>query len=142
MQLTMSGEYALRAMLYMCSFPQGTKFHIAEIAEKNEIPENFLRKILLQLKGAEFVKATKGNGGGIFLNKPAENVTPLEIIEAVEGSIGLNKCLIHKDFCSRDHFCSVHVIWEDAQKQLRDNLASKNMLELAKLNEERKALIH
>lgn len=136
MQLSMIGEYALRAMLYICSKPFGTSYQISEIAEKNDIPDNFLRKIIPLLKKATLLNSQRGNGGGITLQKKAEDITPLEIINAVEGPILLNKCLVHDKFCSRDDFCSFHTLWADAQQQLKDKLASKNLYELAIENKE------
>ena len=134
MQLSMIGEYALRAMLYICSKPFGTSYQISEIAEKNDIPDNFLRKIIPLLKKANLVNSQRGNGGGITLLKKAEGITPLEIIDAVEGPILLNKCLIHDKFCSRDDYCSFHIFWADAQKELKEKLASRNLQELAMQN--------
>lgn len=136
MQLTMSGEYALRAMLYICSESFGTIFRITDIAAKNDIPEHYLRKIIQQLARANVLRSMQGHGGGITLRVDAEKITPLQIIEVVEGKIGLNKCLIHQDFCHRDDYCSIHVIWEQAQNQLRESLQSKNMKELAQQNAE------
>ena len=132
----MIGEYALRAMLYICSKPFGTSYQISEIAEKNDIPDNFLRKIIPLLKKATLLNSQRGNGGGITLQKKAEDITPLEIINAVEGPILLNKCLVHDKFCSRDDFCSFHTLWADAQQQLKDNLTSRNLYELAIENKE------
>ena len=132
----MIGEYALRAMLYICSKPFGTSYQISEIAEKNDIPDNFLRKIIPLLKKATLLNSQRGNGGGITLQKKAEDITPLEIINAVEGPILLNKCLVHDKFCSRDEFCSFHTFWADVLKQLKDKLASRNLYELAIENKE------
>jgi Rrf2 family protein len=130
----MIGEYSIRAMLYICSKPFGTTYQISDIAEKNEIPENFLRKIIPKLKKANLLDSQRGNGGGITLMKRSEEITPLDIIDAVDGPILLNKCLIHDKFCSRDDYCSFHVFWAVAQKQLKEMLASKNLLELALQN--------
>jgi len=132
----MIGEYALRAMLYICSKPFGTSYQISEIAEKNDIPDNFLRKIIPLLKKANLLNSQRGNGGGITLMKKAEQITPLEILDAVEGPILLNKCLIHDKFCSRDNYCSFHYFWADAQKELKEKLASRNLYELAIENNE------
>ncbi len=137
MQLTMTGEYALRAMLYLASFPPDNKIKIAELASVNDIPENFLRQIILLLKKAGYITGQKGNGGGIRLNIDPEQITPLHIVEAVEGKIGLNKCMLNKDFCPRDNYCSIHLIWAETQKHLKEQLSSRNMLELAKQNTER-----
>jgi len=136
MQLSMTGEYALRAMLFVCSSPFGTTFQISEIAEKNDIPENFLRKIIPLLKKGNILNSQRGNGGGISLMKKAEYITPLEIIEIVEGPIALNKCLIHDKFCSRDGYCSFHTLWSEAQQQFKKMLSDINMLKLAEKNTE------
>ena len=90
------------------------------------------------LSNAGLIHSQKGNGGGIKLGKPALEITPLEIIEAVEGEMALNKCLIDKAFCSNDRWCTVHTLWCDAQKKLRIILSSKSIAELARENEERK----
>ena len=131
MQLTMTGEYALRSMLYICSKPYGFVFQISEISASNNIPENFLRKIIPLLNKAGILQSQRGIGGGISLLKPAEEITPLEIIEAVEGPIGLNKCLISSDFCSNERWCSVHVLWSEAQSKLKEMLSSKTLAQLA-----------
>jgi Rrf2 family protein len=131
MQLTMTGEYALRAMLFICSHAPGTRLKIADISSANDIPESFLRQILVHLKNAGFVHGHKGVGGGVSLQVAPETITPLQIIEAVEGKIELNTCLISADACNRQTFCSIHGIWTEAQLQLKEKLASKNMLDLA-----------
>lgn len=134
MQLTMTGEYALRAMLYICSKPKGSIFQISEISTTNEIPESFLRKIIPQLNKSGILQSQRGIGGGISLLQAAEEFTPLEIIESVEGEIGLNKCLISSDFCSNEKWCSVHTIWSEAQKKLKESLSAKTMAQLAEEN--------
>jgi Rrf2 family protein len=130
----MIGEYALRAMLYICSQPFGTTYQISDIAEKNDIPDNFLRKIIPLLKKADLLNSQRGNGGGITLQKNARDISPLEIIDAVEGPIILNKCLIHDKFCARDSYCSFHNLWADAQQLLKEKLAGHNLQELALQN--------
>lgn len=122
----------MRAMLHLCGGPEERIYQIAEISGKNEIPENFLRKIIPLLSRAGLLRTQRGNGGGIGLGKPAAEITPLDVIEAVEGPIGLNKCLIHSDFCSNDQWCSVHVLWSEAQKTLKTMLSAKSLAELAR----------
>jgi len=134
MQLSMSGEYALRAMLYICSKPYGTVFQISEIATRNEIPDNFLRKILPRLKSVDMLKSQRGNGGGISLLKKASEITPWEIIEIAEGPVNLNKCLIGNDSCKREKYCSIHFLWLEAQTQMRSVFSNATMAELAEQN--------
>ena len=138
MQLTLTGEYAIRAMIHLASGKDESIFRISDISDVNNIPEKFLRKIIPQLSSAGLIQSQRGNGGGIKLGKSALEITPLEIIEAVEGEMALNKCLIDKTFCSNDRWCTVHTLWCDAQKKLRIILSSKSIAELARENEERK----
>ena len=138
MQLTLTGEYAIRAMIHLASGKDDSIYRISEISDINNIPEKFLRKIIPQLSTAGLIQSQRGIGGGIKLGKPALEITPLEIIEAVEGEMALNKCLIDRAFCSDERWCTVHTLWCQAQKKLRETLSSKSIAELASENEERK----
>lgn len=131
MQITLICEYAIRAIIYMAGVKEDNIFHISDISQKNNIPEKFLRKIIPQLSNAGLIKTQRGIGGGIKLGKKTSEITPLEIIKAVEGDLALNKCLIDKEFCSDQRWCTVHTLWCDAQKQLKETLASKSIAQLA-----------
>jgi Rrf2 family protein len=137
MQLTMTGEYAMRAMIYICSFPAQTNLQISDIALKNDIPDNFLRKIIPLLCKNGMLSSSRGVQGGIKLLKDAKEITPLMIIEAVEGEIALNKCMLGDEFCTNANWCSMHVLWSQTQKTVKEMLASKNLEELARENTER-----
>lgn len=140
MQLTLTGEYAIRAMIHVASMPEDSNCTISEISSINKIPEKFLRKIIPQLANAGLVKTLRGSGGGIKLGKLSSLITPLEIITAVEGELALNKCLIDKKFCSDERWCTVHTLWCEAQKNLKMVLSSKTIAQLAKESKERKRL--
>ena len=71
MQLTLTGEYAIRAMIHLASGKDDSIFQIAEISNVNNIPEKFLRKIIPQLSFAGLIQSQRGIGGGIKLGKPA-----------------------------------------------------------------------
>lgn len=130
MQLTMTGEYAVRAMMHLSSLPFKTSAQIADISRQWDIPENFLRKIVAQLSKSGLLLSQRGSGGGVSLAHPAETITLLDVIEAVEGKMFLNKCLIGPDACSRSSHCAVHIVWCEAQQQLRQVLAKRSLAEL------------
>lgn len=138
MQLTLTGEYAIRAMIHLASKSEDYIFNIAEISSANQIPEKFLRKIIPQLSSAGLIQTKRGTGGGIKLGRPANNITPLEIINAVEGEMALNKCLLDKTFCSNERWCTVHVLWYDVQNKVKEILSSKSLEQIVKENKERK----
>lgn len=131
MQLTLAGEYAIRTMIHLAENEELKTITIKEIAKKQNIPEKFLRKIIPKLCNAGLIKTFKGNGGGISFGRNPDTITPLEIINAIEGPLALNKCLIDKAFCSNTRWCSVHTLWCDIQIEMRKKLSSKSIKTLA-----------
>jgi Rrf2 family iron-sulfur cluster assembly transcriptional regulator len=99
MQITMLGEYAIRTMMYLASCGENTIVNIKEVSNMWDIPESFLRKIIPKLTRAGYISSHRGKNGGIYLARPAETITPLDIIESVEGEISLNRCVLFPEEC-------------------------------------------
>lgn len=131
MQLTLAGEYAIRTMIHLAENEEKGLIRITEIAIEQNIPENFLRKIIPKLASAGLIKTIKGYNGGITFGKDSNQITPQEIIQAVEGPLAINKCLIDKEFCSNTRWCSVHTLWCDLLVEMRLKLSSKTIKQLA-----------
>src|SRR3989337_279905 len=131
LQLTRDGEYAVRAVLHMCGQPAGSLSLISDIAETQEVPKSYLSKIMQHLVRAGLVKSRRGARRGVYLARKPEDITLRQAIEAIEGPIFLNVCLIKKGECHRDDFCPVHQVWKEAQRRLLEVLDGKTMAELA-----------
>lgn len=132
LQLTRDGEYAVRALLHLASQAPGELSLIKDIAEKQEVPKSYLSKIMQHLARAGLVQSRRGARGGFYLARPAGEITLRQAIEAVEGPIFLNVCLIRKGECHRDELCPVHLVWKEAQMKLFEILDGKTMDELVK----------
>lgn len=130
LQITRDGEYAVRAVLFLATRPEGTLSLISEIAETQEVPRSYLSKIMQHLVKAGLVKSRRGARGGFYLGRKPEEITLRQAIEAIEGPIFLNVCLIKKGECHRDEFCPVHQVWKEAQKRLFEVLDGKTMAQL------------
>lgn len=142
MRLTMTGEYAIRTMLHLASVPAETTVQIPEVSHTWDIPEGFLRKIVPQLSKAGLIHSRRGVGGGIQLARPAEAITLLDVIEAVEGKLSLNYCLLNPLFCHRTPWCAVHIVWCEAQQKLKEILSKRSLAELAVLHAARSSQYH
>lgn len=132
LQLTRDGEYAVRAVLHLASQPEGKVSLITEISEAQDVPRSYLSKIMQHLTRAGFVKSRRGAKGGFALARPADTITLRQVIEAIEGNIYLNVCLMGKGECPRDEICPVHLVWREAQKKLFEVLDGKTMAQLVK----------
>ena len=122
MRLTRAGEYAVRCVLYLASQGVGVLCARKEIARKMDIPDQFLGKIAQQLARAGAIEIVQGARGGVRLVVPPEELTLLEVVEAVIGEIFLNDCVMRPESCNRSHACAVHCIWAKAKDQLRQTL--------------------
>ena len=79
-------------------------------------------KIAQQLARFGFPEVVQGAKGGLKLIVGPENLSLLDVVEAVIGEIFLNDCVIRPESCQRSQACSVHDIWEKARSQLRETL--------------------
>jgi Rrf2 family transcriptional regulator, iron-sulfur cluster assembly transcription factor len=130
MKITMLGEYAIRAMMHLAAHTDSEVINISAVSEKWDIPESILRKVIPQLRRGGFIQSTRGNSGGISLARDAHLITPLDIIECVEGEIVLNPCILDPKTCNRSELCAMHAIWIQARDQLRQTLSSTSLSEL------------
>jgi Rrf2 family protein len=132
MKLTKKGEYAIRCVLYLAGQTPGTLHSRREIAQAMDIPDPFLSKVANFLVTAGLVSVVQGPRGGYQLARPASELTLLEVIEAVEGEINLNECLIGDEVCGFQPGCPVHRVWVKAQKEMKKALSSASFAELAR----------
>lgn len=129
MKLTRSGEYAIRCVLYLAQQPEGSINLLADICNIEKTPRFLTSKVLHTLSRTGIIRSARGAGGGYALNKPASEISILDVIESIEGPISLNYCLkkgecLKKIDDNRDNFCPVHDVWEEAQEKLREILDS------------------
>jgi Rrf2 family protein len=119
-------------VLYLADRGAGQVVSRRQIAGEMDIPPHFLGKIAQQLAREGIIEIIQGAKGGFRLIAAPEDVTLLQVVEAVIGEIFLNDCVIRADACHRSYACSVHNIWEDARSQLREFLRQATFAKLLK----------
>ncbi len=121
-------DYAVRALILIAR--EGGVAQTARIAQAQEVPFDFLHKILRKLKNAGIVKVKRGARGGFTLSQPAQDIRLLSIIEAVQGKIAVNRCFLGRDGCPRQKGCPVHDRLEAVQEGLCGLLEEITLAEL------------
>lgn len=131
LHITRKGDYAIRGMVCLAGKPEDEFSLLGNIAESTDVPKALLAKIFQQFGKVGLVHSARGAGGGFTLARPAEKISLLEIIEAVEGPIQLNRCLIAGGVCGRDAVCTVHPVWRGVQESMRSVLGGISLKQLA-----------
>ncbi len=124
LEITRQADYALRATLEVARLEEGARIATAEVATRQDIPLPFLAKIVSQLVVRGILDATRGAGGGISLAREAKDITMLEVVEAIDGPIALNRCTRDGTTCQFSPICPVCEVFVDMQTLLVERMES------------------
>lgn len=132
MNLNQATDYAFRALLHLANQPKGVMVEAQSIAQKQVIPMRFLLKIMPALIKAGIVGSRRGVGGGYYMARAPRDINFLEVVEAIEGPVVINRCLADERYCSKQSVptCQVHRALADIQASLIEELKNHNIGEL------------
>jgi Rrf2 family protein len=130
MKLTRATSYALHAVVHMAAQKKNEPIASHTIAHARGIPDRFLLKVLKPLVSAQVLASVKGPNGGYRLAKPANEITMLEVLEAVDGPIRGNAPAGSSD---KDHHLRRRLdeICTQSAEQTRKQLGKVKISELA-----------
>jgi Rrf2 family transcriptional regulator, iron-sulfur cluster assembly transcription factor len=132
MQLTREGDYGIRSVLYLARQPYKKISFVTEISEEYKIPRSFLAKILQKLVKAKIVRSYRGVKGGFSLARQAKDISVLDVLEAIEGKLAMNICLVDKKKCDFSRNCPIHSVWANAQSKVVEVLKKSNFEDLSR----------
>lgn len=119
MLVTREADYAVRCVMEVARVGRTSA---AQVARIQSISPTFLGKIVQSLAKSGILATKRGVGGGIALAKDPEDITLLEVIEAVGGPLVINECLQSPDNCGQVHNCPAFPYLCEAQDRLRESL--------------------
>jgi len=128
---TKTGEYAIRAILFLARQPKDILIMSSEIAKREDIPIHYLAKILQRMAKYGYVNSSKGRGGGFKITESARKSSILEIIERVEGPVIYLKCVTGLKECSEKYPCPLHTEWTELRNKIFILISSKSVQEVA-----------
>jgi Rrf2 family protein len=136
-----SAEYAIRAFVYLAQVPEGKYAMVKNIAEESEIPTHFLAKILQQLARKGFLRSSKGPTGGFALRRAPDDITLLEIVDAIDGLAEYERCPSGITECNDEAPCGMHESWKELRSRIIGYLEGTTISDVARsLQQKREAL--
>jgi len=131
MQITRAADYAVRVMVHLAGGTLAQKHPLSELAAATSVQESFLSKILQRLVHQGLLVSHRGSGGGFVLNRAPDQISLLDVVEAIEGPTQLNQCVGESGSCKRKPSCGISPTWERAQASLTQVLAGISIAQLA-----------
>jgi Rrf2 family protein len=129
--LTATSEYALRALAQLAQLPRGKVLLGRDLAEQAGVPPRYLSKIMLALRNAGLVVATRGTGGGYMLLRPADAIRLIDVVQVFEGPSAWPECLLRgKQECTDKNPCAAHASWGKVRRTYLDFLERTTLWEV------------
>lgn len=129
--LSKSCEYGLRATLFLASLDRDGYIPIGTISDELDISFPFLTKIFQQLNDADLLVSQRGPHGGVSLTKPAEEITLLDIVVAIDGTDLFEECVLGLPGCGDAQPCPLHDHWGEKREQVENMFRSMTLAEMA-----------
>jgi Rrf2 family protein len=127
-------DYSLKALLMLADrYPSAQPLRVEEIAAVQVVPENYLRRLLIELKRGGLVLSQKGPNGGYMLARPPARITMADVVEIIEGDYTPVECLEDgaNSFCARDSGCPMRDVWREVRDSVVGILRNATLQSLA-----------
>lgn len=125
--LSRKADYGVRAMVDIAQQSSSARVVVSDIARRQNIPAFYLAKIMPRLAHAGLVRTSLGASGGVTLALPPDQISLLQVIQAVEGPFALNVCSLDPTQCEYQAACPACETWREAQRQL-DHVLSRTRI--------------
>ncbi len=130
MRINTRVRYAIRMMADLAKHGGGQPVALHDVAARQNLPKMYLSQLTAPLKRGGLIKSIWGNRGGYVLNRPASEITLLDIIEAVEGPIALLDCVADPGGCERSDFCECVGVWRTINESMVATLENYSLADL------------
>ncbi len=132
MKISTRFRYGTRIMAELGRVYPGGKLSVKSLSRLQDVPRKYLEQIMIGLRTAGLVHSSRGSGGGYSLARPPEEITVLEVYEALEGPVSIIDCVRSPQSCSRREECPTRWLWKRMEEAISDVLKGATVADLVK----------
>ncbi|NPA92051.1 MAG: Rrf2 family transcriptional regulator [Chloroflexi bacterium] len=125
-------DYAVRVLISLAKHADEGPRSVQMIVEEMLIPLTFVKRIVADLVRAGLINSQRGSKGGLWLARPADEITLLDVVEACDEPITVSQCIDDPDFCPLSADCPVRRRWARLRALLHKELQRTTIAQLAK----------
>lgn len=118
MKINTKVRYAIRMMADIAQQGQGDPVPLKEVADRQRLSKLYLSQLAAPLRNASLLRSVWGNKGGYVLGRPVGEINLLDIIEAVDGPVGVIDCVLDPESCDRIDYCECIGVWRDINEAI------------------------
>ena len=131
LRLSKLTDYGTVVLAEMAHEPE--RLHAAaELAATLHLAVPTVSKLLKQFTKAGLVVSKRGARGGYSLARPAEQITAVHIIDAIEGPVAITQCSMSHSRCGIESVCGIGHNWQRISLAIRDSLKSVTLAQLSR----------
>ena len=129
LRVTKLTDYASVVLTVLASDPASV-LSASELAERAGLEVPTVAKLLKPLAQAGLVDGFRGANGGYRLARDAAEISLVEIVEAMEGPLGMTECSVHAGQCGIEESCGVRANWRRINDVVADALRGVSLAEM------------
>lgn len=124
-------DYAVRLIIHLAKHYGNGPISTRAAAVEEQVPYQLACKLMQKLNNAKLVTSCMGPKGGFVLGAEPSKISLLEVVEAIQGPISMNRCVLSEDACPKQTTCTVRGKLASLQKNINSGLAGITLDELA-----------
>ena len=106
---------------------------VRDVAIMTAVPQPTVSKVLKQLARAGIVSSARGANGGYRLSRPPEQISVVQVIEALEGPIAVTECSGEtRGLCTHEARCGVRANWERINQAVYQALSGISLADMTR----------
>lgn len=131
MKLSTRARYGLRMMVELARALRKEKLvRLRQIARITGLSENYMAQLAMSLRNDGLLIGVSGKKGGYRLAREPRQISVKDIVQAVQGPIGLTDCTIHPELCLNAPFCEARMVWVLANYRLLEVFESLTLADM------------
>ena len=142
LKLTKKSDYGLIAMKHLAENGRRVACSAKDVADRYNLPQEALAKILQRLAKARLVLPQRGTNGGYTLARAAHSISAFEVIQAIEGPLFLTSCVTVRGACDQSGHCTIRGPLERVSRTLEEVLSRITISEMAREDKPGTPLVH
>ena len=135
MKINTRVRYAIRMMADIAQNGTDDPVPLKDVADRQGLSKLYLSQLATPLRNGSLLRSVWGNKGGYSLARPATEICLLDIIEAVDGPVGVIDCVLEPESCDRTEECRSRKVWTDINTAMTEILAKYTLQDLIRSGE-------